>query len=163
VCTWTVVPNLAIYTRSGSLRYNKRPDFLTRCSGQVGGRGGGGNFPNMQCQGWPGVGACELLHAHENLLSLLVFWAVTSSRLGDGYQRFGDKYRFHLQGWRHKQHVSPKRRYLSTSLHGVTIQKTFIDISTAMKTSNLKLWTPWYRVTLQKTTDPQLAKKLVVC
>jgi hypothetical protein len=36
-------------------------------------------------------------------------------------------------------HVPPKRWYLPTSPHGVTTQKTNIDIFTAVRTSYLKI------------------------
>jgi hypothetical protein len=49
-----------------------------------------------------------------------------------------------LKPWRWRQNVSPKRWYLPTSLQGVTIQKTNIDIFTSLRTSgssnNPPLW-----------------------
>jgi hypothetical protein len=40
------------------------------------------------------------------------------------HQRFGGTYFLHLQTWRWWQNVPPKRRYISTSSHGVTTHKT---------------------------------------
>jgi hypothetical protein len=42
-----------------------------------------------------------------------------------------------LQGLRWRQHVSPKRRFPPTSLHGVTTQNNIVIITDA-RTSNLK-------------------------
>jgi hypothetical protein len=39
--------------------------------------------------------------------------------------------------WRWRQHVSPKRRYIPTNLHGITTQKNNINIYTSVRTSNL--------------------------
>jgi hypothetical protein len=58
-------------------------------------------------------------------------------RLVGRYQRFGETYCIHLQGWRSRQYVSPKRWHLTTSLQGAKSQKNNIIILTAVKTSNL--------------------------
>jgi hypothetical protein len=59
-------------------------------------------------------------------------WFVTPRGLVGWYQRFGVTYCFHVQDLR--QYVHPKRWYLPTSPHSVTIQKTNIN------TSVLKTW-----------------------
>jgi hypothetical protein len=51
------------------------------------------------------------------------------------YQRFGEAYCLHLQGWR--QYVSPKRWYLPTSPQGVTSQNIYIF--TVVRTSNIAM------------------------
>jgi hypothetical protein len=50
------------------------------------------------------------------------------------HQHFEETYSLHLHGWR--QYVPPKRWPLPTSPHGVTTQKTNIDVFTAVRTSN---------------------------
>jgi hypothetical protein len=77
----------------------------------------------------------------------MVFWVVTPSSLVGGYQLFGGKYHFHLQGLKHvrrriiwavkarceegsqthrSQCVPPKCQYACTRFHGVTTQTTTI-------------------------------------
>jgi hypothetical protein len=83
-------------------------------------------------------------------IAMLLFWVVTPYRLagrrfGETYcltpyslagRRFGETNCLHLQTWRWKQYVSPKRWYLPTSLFGVATQDNNIVILTAMRTSN---------------------------
>jgi hypothetical protein len=45
-------------------------------------------------------------------ISMLSLWVVTPCRLVSRYRRFGESYCLHLQSWRWRQYVSPKRRYL---------------------------------------------------
>lgn len=54
----------------------------------------------------------------------------------NGYQRFGETNCLHLQGllWRCKQHVPPKRSYLSTKLLYAATRKTTICTLTALTT-----------------------------
>jgi hypothetical protein len=52
-------------------------------------------------------------------------------------QSFGETYYLHLQPWRWKQHVSPKRWYLPMSPHGITTQKNNVVIFTTVRTLNL--------------------------
>jgi hypothetical protein len=54
-----------------------------------------------------------------------VFWIVTPCGIVVGYQRFGGPCCLHLQG----EMKAPKRWYPSTTLHGVTTQKTSASLS----------------------------------
>lgn len=58
-------------------------------------------------------------------------------RLAGKYQRFQAAYNFHLQGWRWRHNVPPKRLYLHRSLHSITNQKTTINILPQVKLFNL--------------------------
>jgi len=57
------------------------------------------------------------------------FWVVTPCSVVVGYQR---------SGWRRKQHGRLKRRYPTTTLHGVTTQKPSTWNITAMKVTKLE-------------------------
>jgi hypothetical protein len=57
---------------------------------------------------------------------MTMFWVVAPCRLVGRYQRLGETHCLHLQPWRWKQYVYPKRWYLPTSLHGVISQKNYI-------------------------------------
>jgi hypothetical protein len=53
---------------------------------------------------------------------MLVFWVATPCVLAAKYQRFGETYCLHLQPWRWRQYVSPKRwcsTYKSTNIDTV--------------------------------------------
>jgi hypothetical protein len=58
------------------------------------------------------------------------------------YRRLGGTHSLHLQRWRRKKYVPPKRRCLPTIPHGLAIQKTNIDIFTTVRTWNLMLSFP---------------------
>jgi hypothetical protein len=60
---------------------------------------------------------------------MLVFWVVTPCGLVGRYLHFRRTNCLHLQPWRLRQDVPLKSRYLPTSPHDVTDQKTNIDIS----------------------------------
>jgi hypothetical protein len=61
-------------------------------------------------------------------MTMLFSWTVTQCELVDRYQRFGDTYSLHLQGWRWGQYVPLKRWYLPISPHGVTTHNNNIVI-----------------------------------
>jgi hypothetical protein len=65
-----------------------------------------------------------LQNKHVSMKSMLIFYVVMPCGLVERYQRFGVTYSLRCQDW-----------YLPANLHGVTIQKTNIDIFTAMRTS----------------------------
>jgi hypothetical protein len=70
------------------------------------------------------------------------FWIVTLCSVMVRYQRFRGPYCLHLQRFRCLccPHGTLKLWYPSTSLHGVTIQKSFICIFSAVKTSKLAFY-----------------------
>jgi hypothetical protein len=70
-------------------------------------------------------------------VSRFIFWVVTPRGLVGRYQRFGGRQCLHLQGW-WRQYVPSKRWYIPSNPHGVTTQKTNIDIFTSVRPSNLK-------------------------
>jgi hypothetical protein len=73
-------------------------------------------------------------------LSVLLFWDLMPCGLVARHRRLGEISAYSLQHWRWWQYVSPKRWYLLTSPCGVTIDKTNMDIFTAVGTWNLILW-----------------------
>jgi hypothetical protein len=83
---------------------------------------------DLSARGYEDVDCIELV--------MLLFWVVTACELVGRYQRFGGTY-CPTQPERWRQYVSPKRWYLSTSSQAVTIQKTNIDVFTAVRTSDL--------------------------
>jgi hypothetical protein len=56
-------------------------------------------------------------------MSMLVFWVVTPCGLAVRYQRLRGTYCLHLQGWKWRKYVAPKRCYPPLSPQGVTTQK----------------------------------------
>jgi hypothetical protein len=54
-------------------------------------------------------------------VQVMVFWVVTPCSDVVGYQRFGGSCRLHGQ---EMSQQDPPKRWYSTSLHGVTLQKT---------------------------------------
>jgi hypothetical protein len=91
------------------------------------------------------VAYVSLLKAHSNEfyentfsqtgldLMMLFFWVLAPCRLVGGRQSFGETYCLHLQPWKCRQYVSPKRWHVPMSLQGT---KTPNIILTAVKTSN---------------------------
>jgi hypothetical protein len=71
------------------------------------------NFSNTQ-----NFSSLSDLSFHSGEDYVLVFWVVTPCGLVGRFQRFGETYCPHLQGW-----SPPKRWYLPTSPHGVTTQE----------------------------------------
>jgi hypothetical protein len=100
---------------------------------------------NIRFQKWYHCVRFQVLTAVKRMI--LFFWDVTPSRLLRTYQRFGETFCFHLQGWkctfrinvlspssgpwRWIQYVSPKR----TNLHGVTTRKINIVVVIILSTS----------------------------
>jgi hypothetical protein len=54
------------------------------------------------------------------------FWVKSPCELVGRNQRFGEECCSHLQGWRWRQHASPKRWFLPTSSEGYLTQKNII-------------------------------------
>jgi hypothetical protein len=71
---------------------------------------------------------------------MVVVWVVMLYVLVGGYQHFGETYCLHLQPLSWKQYVPPKRWYLPTSPHDITIQKTTIDASCNLASALNKSW-----------------------
>jgi len=60
------------------------------------------------------------------MIHVMVFCIMTACSVMVGYGRFGGPCCLHLHSpWRWKQHASSKRWYPTTTLHGVTTQKTW--------------------------------------
>jgi hypothetical protein len=58
---------------------------------------------------------------------MLVFWVVIPCGPVGRHQRFGRPYFLHLHHWSWRPYV-PEKRYLPTSPHGITTQKTNINL-----------------------------------
>jgi hypothetical protein len=84
----------------------------------------------MNCSSWS-----EIWCSYGGEDGVVVFCAVTPCGLVFRYQRFEETCCPHLQGWRWKQYVPPKRWYPPANLHGVTTHKNNI----VMKCLNLIL------------------------
>jgi hypothetical protein len=83
------------------------------------------------------VSSCRVLHqAYFSISFVLLQKLITLFRTGMWMMMLFWVLGLHLQPWRWKHFVSPKRGHLPTSLHGAKTQKHIIIILTAVKTSS---------------------------
>jgi hypothetical protein len=93
---------------------------------------------------------CTLFCKQIRTVTMLHFRRVTPFRLAGRYQRFTETHHPHLDPWRCRQCISPKRRYIPASPHGVTPHKDD-DILTAVTTSAVANSHTLHAVTLRSS------------